>query len=146
VLFPNPVPGLVVRYSYLWYREHLVGREEGQKDRPCAIVAAIRTDGEQNLHVLVLPVTHTPPESPELAVEIPMLVKQRLHLDAEHSWVVVSEWNEFIWPGPDLRRAPGGGEGTVAYGMLPPALFGSIRGRFLALVRDRRGRPVVRTE
>ena len=41
---PKPVPGLVVRYSYLWHREYLAGREEGQKDRPCAIVAAIRAD------------------------------------------------------------------------------------------------------
>ncbi len=30
--------------AYLWYREHLEGRDEGQKDRPCAIVAAIRAD------------------------------------------------------------------------------------------------------
>jgi hypothetical protein len=42
VPLPRPVPGLVVRYSYLWYREFLDGREEGRKDRPCAIVAAIR--------------------------------------------------------------------------------------------------------
>jgi len=44
VPLPEPVPGLVIRYSYLWYAEHVLGREEGQKDRPCAIVAAIRTD------------------------------------------------------------------------------------------------------
>jgi hypothetical protein len=45
VAFPEPaVPGLIIRYSYLWYREHLEGRDEGQKDRPCAIVAALRTD------------------------------------------------------------------------------------------------------
>ena len=36
---PKPVAGLIIRYSYLWYREHLEGRDEGQKDRPCAIVA-----------------------------------------------------------------------------------------------------------
>ena len=35
---PKPVPGLVIRYSYLWHREYLEGREDGQKDRPCAIV------------------------------------------------------------------------------------------------------------
>ena len=46
---PEPVPGLVIRYSYLWYTEHRTGREEGQKDRPCAIIAALRTspEGEQ---------------------------------------------------------------------------------------------------
>lgn len=37
---PAPVPGLVIRYSYLWLEEHRQGREEGVKDRPCAIVLA----------------------------------------------------------------------------------------------------------
>jgi hypothetical protein len=146
VSLPEPVPGLVIRYSYLWHSEHLAGREEGQKDRPCALIAAIRTDDERGPRVLVLPVTHTQPQSAELAVEIPALVKKRLRLDSERSWVILSEWNEFIWPGPDLRRAPGDDERSVAYGILPPGLFASIRGRFLALFRAGRGRPVTRTE
>jgi hypothetical protein len=33
VPFPEPYAGLVP-YSYLWKREHEVGREEGTKDRP----------------------------------------------------------------------------------------------------------------
>jgi hypothetical protein len=146
VPLPEPFPGLVIRYSYLWHSEHLQGREEGQKDRPCAIVAAIRSDDTGATRVLVLPVTHSAPEYPEFAVEIPPRVKERLRLDAERSWVVVSEWNEFAWPGPDLRRVPGGDESSVAYGMLPPNLFALIRDRFLALLRDRRGRPVRRSE
>jgi hypothetical protein len=119
VPLPAPVPGLVVRYGYLWHSEHLAGREEGQKDRPCAIVAALRpADEAGETRVLVLPVTHSPPAQPVLAVEIPAPVKERLRLDADCSWVVVSEWNEFVWPGPDLRRAPGGDERSAAYGML----------------------------
>jgi hypothetical protein len=94
----------------------------------------------------VLPVTHRPPEQPALAVEIPALVKARLRLDAERSWVVLSEWNEFVWPGPDVRRAPGGDASSVAYGMLPPGLFATIRDRFLALATARRARRVPRTE
>jgi hypothetical protein len=39
------------------YREHLEGRDEGQKDRPCAIVAALRTDENGDTRVLVLPIT-----------------------------------------------------------------------------------------
>lgn len=143
---PEPLPGLVIRYSYLWHAEHLRGREEGQKDRPCAIVAAIRADETGATRVLVLPVTHTPPEYPELAVEIPPRVKARLRLDAERSWVIVSEWNEFVWPGPDLRRTPGGNESSVAYGMLPPNLFAVIRDRFLALARSRKSARVERSE
>jgi hypothetical protein len=30
--FPNPEPGLVISYAYLWHHEHQVGREEGQKE------------------------------------------------------------------------------------------------------------------
>jgi hypothetical protein len=108
VLLPAPVPGLVIRYSYLWHNEHLASREEGQKDRLCAIVAALRPAADPDeTRVLVLPVTHSPPAQPALAVEIPAPVKERLRLDAERSWVMLSEWNEFIWPGPDVRRAPG---------------------------------------
>lgn len=56
--WPDPEPGLVIRYAYLWRREAAMGREEGVKDRPCAIVAAVReeTDG---LRVYVLPITHS---------------------------------------------------------------------------------------
>jgi hypothetical protein len=146
VPLPEPVPGLVIRYSYLWHREHLEGREEGQKDRPCAIVAAIRADENGNTRVLVLPVTHSQPKPPTIAVEIPARVKHRLRLDMDRSWVVVSEWNEFAWPGPDLRRALAGDERSVAYGMLPPGLFSSIRDEFLALIRAHHGRRVKRTE
>lgn len=144
---PVPVPGLVIRYSYLWHSEHLAGREEGQKDRPCAIVAALRpADDPGETRVLVLPVTHSPPAQAALAVEIPATVKDRLRLDAERSWVVLSEWNEFIWPGPDVRRAPGGDTGSIAYGMLPPGLFAIIRDRFLGLATARRASRVPRTE
>jgi hypothetical protein len=31
---PNPEPGLVISYAYLWQHERQAGREEGQKDRP----------------------------------------------------------------------------------------------------------------
>lgn len=143
---PEPVPGLVIRYSYLWHSEYVRGHEEGQKDRPCAIVAAIRREESGLTRVLVLPVTHTPPAYPDLAVEIPPRVKERLGLDAARSWVIVSEWNEFAWPGPDLRRAHGGDETSVAYGMLPPNLFSTIRDRFIDLVRTRRASRIERSE
>jgi len=142
---PKPVPGLVIRYSYLWHSEYRQGRDEGQKDRPCAIIAAIRTDEDGDERVLVLPVTHSPPDRPDLAVEIPANVKQRLKLDEAHSWVMLSEWNEFVWPGPDLRRLPGAGEASVAYGMLPPSLYAIIRDRFLAQVGARAAQRVRRT-
>jgi hypothetical protein len=145
VSLPKPVVGLILRYSYLWYREHLEGRDEGQKDRPCAIVAALRVDDAGDTRVLVLPITHTPPDHPTLAIEIPGAVKRRLQLDDARSWVVLSEWNEFVWPGPDLRRLPGANDASVAYGMLPPALFATIRDKFMAIVNSGAARRVPRT-
>ena len=142
---PKPVAGLILRYSYLWRREHLEGRDEGQKDRPCAIIAALRVDDAGDTRVLVLPITHTPPDHPALAVEIPAAVKRRLQLDEARSWVVLSEWNDFVWPGPDLRRLPGANDASVAYGMLPPALFATIRDKFLAIVNSGVARRVPRT-
>jgi hypothetical protein len=122
-----------VRYAYLWRREHVKGREEGSKDRPSAIIAAVRAEGRGAFRVLVLPITHRPPEDARLAVEIPLTVKRRLRLDGARSWVVISEWNDFLWPGPDLRRLPGADASSVAYGMLPPSLFAVVRDRFLDL-------------
>jgi hypothetical protein len=46
VSWPVPRPGLVIRYSYLWESEARQGREEGVKDRPCAIVLVILREGE----------------------------------------------------------------------------------------------------
>jgi hypothetical protein len=144
VALPEPIPGLVVRYSYLWHRERVEGRSDGRKDRPCAIVVAIRLGEAGRRRALVLPITHSPPHDADLAIELPARVKKRLGLDGAASWVVLSEWNDFVWPGPDLRPVPGRDDGSIAYGVLPPALFAVIRDRFAALVRSRAARPVSR--
>jgi len=123
---PDPIPGLVVRYSYLWLDEYRQGQEEGTKDRP---------EGERV--VTVLPVTHTPPLDRNLGVELPPATKHRLGLDEARSWTVLSEANRFIWPGPDLRPARPGDAATIAFGMLPYRLFETIRQRFLAAIRAR---------
>src|ERR1700739_4639183 len=41
------------------------------------------------------------------ALEIPTPTKDRLGLDSDRSWVVLTEANDFIWPGPDLRPLSG---------------------------------------
>ena len=143
--FPEPVPGLVIRYSYLWAEEYGSGREEGVKDRPCAIILVSAEDDGKRM-VTVLPVTHVPPADPQLAVEIPQATKRRLGLDDERSWVVLSEANRFVWPGPDLRPAPRGDAAGLTYGPLPYALFETIRQKFIAAVRARRAGIVRRSE
>jgi hypothetical protein len=145
VSLPKPEPGLVIRYSYLWLREHRDGREEGAKDRPCAIILASRRhDGETR--VLVVPVTHTPPEHSAAALELPLAVKRHLGLDGARSWVILSESNVFDWPGPDLRRVGDRDDSSVAYGFLPPRLFAALRRRFLALEAVARSLRVERAE
>jgi hypothetical protein len=142
---PSPRPGLVIRYSYLWASDHDEGREEGVKDRPCALVAAIKSEEEGKIRVLVLPITHSPPVTAD-AVEIPPVIKERLDLDSDRSWIVLSESNEFVWPGPDLRRVPGWEPSAIAYGMLPPNFFGVVRQRFIEVLRHGKSRRVPRTE
>jgi len=145
VNFPDPFPGLVIRYAYLWKREFEAGRDEGTKDRPCAIVMAV-IDAQGDSEVLVLPITHSPPDHPAEAIEIPRVTKDRLGLDSERSWIVLTEANEFLWPGPDLRSIPGRDASTVAYGPLPPRFFAHVRDRLLD--RDQRAKimRVQRTE
>lgn len=143
-VLPTPHAGLVIRYSYLWKREYDAGHEGGSKDRPCAIVLAV-TDDEGESQVMVLPVTHTPPGEPADAVEIPRPTKQRLGLDGARSWIVITEVNEFIWPGPDLRPVPGS-EGSIVYGVLPPRFFNEVRERFLARANRRGAARVRRSE
>lgn len=142
---PKPEPGLVIRYSYLWLSEHREGRDEGGKDRPCAIILTLPS-GEDGQQVLVVPVTHSPPETATGAIELPLAVKRHLGLDSARSWIVYSESNLFRWPGPDLRRAVGRDDGSVAYGFLPPKFFAELRRRFLALESTVRASRVPRSE
>jgi hypothetical protein len=136
---------VVIRYSYLWLREHRQGREEGSKDRPRAIVLAVQ-DRNGATQVLVVPVTHSPPEHTETALELPAAIKRHLGLDPERSWVILSESNMFEWPGPDLRRAGDHDDSSIAYGFLPPRFFVELRRRFLALEAAARSRRIRRTE
>ncbi len=86
--------------------------------------------------VTVLLISHTPPSNPLLAVEIPDVVKRRLQLDDERSWVVLAEANRFTWPGPDLRPLRRGDAESTAYGPLPYGLFEEIRMKFIAALRS----------
>ncbi len=118
---PHPVPGLVIRYAYLWQSEFSKGQEKGVKDRPCAVIL-VTTDDDGEKVVTALPITHTPPNDPEAAVEILLATKMRLGLDYDRSWIILTEANRFTWPGPDLRIL-NGDSGSVAYGLLPRVLF-----------------------
>jgi hypothetical protein len=134
----------VIRYAYLWRDEHQRGRQEGRKARPCAVVLVTADDSGERI-VTVLPVTHTPPEDQNLAVEIPHATKQRLGLDDERSWILLTEANRFAWPGPDLRPVQPGDPAGVAYGLLPRALFKQVTAKLAAAITAQTVQVVPRT-
>jgi hypothetical protein len=141
VALPEPKPGLVVRYDYLWADEAAAGRDVG-KDRPACLIAASDSTAMPGF-VVILPITHTPPRDETAAVEIPPKVKRAIGLDDLPSWVIVSEHNVDEWPNGGLTPIPGR-LGEFSYGFIPPGLFTQITTKFLELARKRRAKRVRR--
>lgn len=139
---PAPEPGLVINYSYLWHYEHEAGREEGRKDRPSVIVLCVEEPETGTTIVTVLPITHVAPKAKGQGIEVPPAVKRHLGLDDEPSWILVSEGNEFVWPGYDLRKRRE--DGSYAYGFLPPRFFDRIVRAFVDWHKTHGGRLVPR--
>jgi hypothetical protein len=139
---PTPEPGLVISYAYLWHDEHKAGQEEGLKDRPSVIVLAVERESDDTTIVTVLPITHSAPQDPRSAIEIPLNVKRHLGLDDARSWIMISEGNEFLWPGYDLRKLPR--TDRYDYGFLPPRLFDQVRDAFQAWRRAGKAKETTR--
>ena len=131
--FPEPKPGFVVRYDYLWSHEAAAGRDQG-KDRPACLVAASDSQARPRF-VVLLPITHTAPDGDTIGIEIPAKVKQAIGLDDVRSWVIVSEHNIDEWPNAGLSPIPGK-PGVFGYGFIPPGLFAQIKAKFLELARQ----------
>ncbi|WP_377295810.1 hypothetical protein [Rhizobium sp. SGZ-381] len=132
---PIPVPGLVIRYNYLWDQEKEEGRTAGRKDRPCAIILY----HSKSQDTIVVPITHSPPEpgEEELSIEVPAELRRQLGLDDEISWVRMSEVNRFVWPGIHLRSLPSD-PSRFDYGMIPQEFYEEIRARlYQAMMRGR---------
>lgn len=138
---PEPKPGLVVRYDYLWTREAAADHEQG-KDRPACLVAANDSVAMPRF-VVILPITHMAPIGDTVGIEIPPKVRQALGLDDAPNWVIVSEHNVDAWPNPGLAPIPGR-PGVFSYGFIPPRLFARIKAKFLELSGQGRGAGVPR--
>ena len=138
---PEPKPGLVIRYDYLWSREAARGREQG-KDRPACLVAASDSATVPRF-VVILPITRTAPAGDTVGIGIPPKVRRALALDAAPSWVIVSEHNVDEWPNAGLAPVPGR-PGIFSCGFIPPGLFAEIKARFLELSEQGRGAGVQR--
>lgn len=141
---PLPQPGDVIRYAYLWTHE-APGHDEARKDRPCAVVLVIQSEND-DIIVYVVPITSRPPARAADAIELPSKTSRRLKLQDERCWIVLTEVNRFIWPGPYLRpiRTPSGA--FYRYGPLPAKLFIKLRDEIVARARHRKLTTVRRTE
>ncbi len=133
---PEPDPGLVFRYDFLWSREAKGGRTSS-KDRPACIAVASDTEMIRR-RVIILPITHSKPAAGAIGVEIPSAVRKALGLDDAPCWVIVSEYNVDNWPNAGIAPLPGS-KAVYAYGHLPPGLFDKIKKEFLRLFDGRRG-------
>ena len=124
--YPSPEPGLVLSYSYLWRKEEAAGRVEGTKPHPAAIIL-IQEPGLKPL-VTVVPITHSAPSSSDVAIAIPPRLAAHWGLDAKPHWVIVSEANQFHWPGFDIEPNK---KGNYYYGFVSPKLLEQIAAKFV---------------
>ena len=113
---PDPQPGLVIRYDYLWTREAAAGRQQG-KDRPACLVAATDSTVKPRF-VVILPIAHTAPSGGTVGIELPAKVRAAIGLDDEPSWVIVSDHNVDEWPNAGLAPIPGRPD-MLSYGFVP---------------------------
>jgi len=132
---PDPQGGLVIEYDYLWRSEERKGREEGSKERPCAVVVAVPSSENGSPRAIVCGITHSKPEPPSDGIELSARVKAHLGLDEERSWVITSEVNVVDWDDPGITLTP---TGAWSYGYLPSALAEKIRDK--VLTRHKEGR------
>jgi len=132
---PEPEPGLVFRYDYVWSREAKDERIAG-KERPACIAMAMDDDRDPRM-VIILPITHSRPAGQDSGVEIPERVRRNLGLDDRRSWVIVSDANVDDWPNAGIAPLPGKSK-AYAYGILPDLLFQKIKSEFLKYYDKRR--------
>ena len=128
-----PAPGDVLVYGYLWSHESDIGRDEPVKERPCVVVLAVGDD--PNPQILVAPITSRDPRRDDAI----SLSPGALGLNRA-SWIIPWELNAFLWPGPDIGRAPQPAGAWWRLGALTPALRQRLRAAVEAGLLNRRAR------
>ena len=139
-----PSPADVIEYAFLWAREADSGLEEGRKPRPCLVLGVEERSGV--IRVAVVPIT-TAPHLSERGVELPAATGTRLKLRSLPCWIVFTDVNEFTWPGPDLRPAPGPDRQPFwRYGAVSHGLYRYARDQVLSRYRSGSAAVVRRTD
>ena len=105
---PDPEVGQIIRFDYLWRDEAERGRIQGAKERPCAVIIALRREADGSQRVFLAPVTHSPPQKGQSAIEVPARFSAMTGLDESRSWLVVSEVNRVDWRDPGIVPAKSG--------------------------------------
>lgn len=114
-----------------------------QRPRLAVVIATRTEDGD--IVVTVAPFTHSPPAREQDGLELPAEVKRTLGLDEERSWLICSELNRFVWPGPDLRPISRRAPGKFDYGLLPTPFMRRVLQRLALLRTERRPHVVFRS-
>ena len=95
------------------------------------MVVVLATEGTgAGVRVVVAPMTIRPPRADDPVVEVPAAVRRHLGLGDERRWIVGSEVNHFIWPGPDVRPARREANVSPYHGKIPARLLEQVRASF----------------
>ncbi|BCM87673.1 hypothetical protein [Methylobacterium indicum] len=138
----TPDTGLVVRYSFLWPREHDRGEREGRKDRPVCLVVPVNVAPGA---VVVFPITTQEPLPDRTAVAVPETERRRLKLPGDRPcWIMLDEANGDVMPGSfhliPLETHPL----RYAYGRFSPAFMRVVLRTMAEAIRARQLRMVQR--
>lgn len=127
----------MICYNYLWSHEHRKGLDDGEKNRPSLILSVV---GKK---VTVAPITSLAPAIAADGIEIPSKVQTYLGLH-KRSWIIVTELNDFDWPGQHLFPVPRGRPGQYDYGLVPLRLFDAVKTAILK--RDAEKKAIARRD
>ncbi|MDI7774135.1 type II toxin-antitoxin system PemK/MazF family toxin [Asticcacaulis sp. EMRT-3] len=128
----------MLNYAYLWAHEAALGQEDGVKDRPAVVVLSVESQNGETV-ISVCPVTSQTPEDMRTAVQMPPQVKNHLGLtDRPASYIVTTEINRFVWPGPDIRPFERNGRMDIFHGQIPAKLFDIVRNSLIDNIRAHR--------
>lgn len=128
--------GLIVSYPYLWRWQADKGRLSGEKDRPVCLAITIPDARQKITHLVIVPISGSPPLSEQTALEIPPLEIKRAGLSMfKRGWITVSEYNYDI-----AERSFYFEPNQKARGRFGPSFLEEIRQALRPLLAARAGR------
>lgn len=128
--------GSVVRYPYLWRWQYELGREHGEKERPVCLALALKGTPGGLTHLMILPISGTPPFQGKQALEIPPLELRRAGLSLfKRGWITVGEYNYDI-----AERSFCFDPGQEPLGKFGPSFLEEIRQALRPLLTSKTGK------